>query len=70
MAKAAKIVEEAGADLIDINMGCSVPKIIKSGSGAALMKDLSRALEIMQAVIFLMVLLTKCGFLMWHGVRR
>lgn len=51
MAKAAKIVEEAGADLIDINMGCSVPKIIKSGSGAALMKDLSRAIEIMQAVI-------------------
>ena len=40
MANAAKIAVEYGADVIDINMGCSVPKIVKSGSGAALLDDL------------------------------
>ena len=45
MAEAAKIVEANGADILDINFGCSVKKIIKTGSGAALMKrpDLSEA---------------------------
>ena len=45
MAEAAKIVEANGADILDINFGCSVRKIIKTGSGAALMKrpDLSEA---------------------------
>ena len=45
MAEAAKIVEADGADILDINFGCSVKKIIKTGSGAALMKrpDLSEA---------------------------
>ncbi len=36
---AAKIVEEKGFDLVDINMGCPTPKIVKSGSGAALLKN-------------------------------
>ncbi|RJP79955.1 MAG: tRNA dihydrouridine synthase DusB [Desulfobacteraceae bacterium] len=39
MAEAAKIIEDSGADILDINFGCSVRKIIKSGSGAALMKN-------------------------------
>ena len=45
MAEAAKIVEAHGADILDINFGCSVKKIIKTGSGVALMKrtDLSEA---------------------------
>ncbi|MGD8765191.1 MAG: tRNA dihydrouridine synthase DusB [Desulfobacteraceae bacterium] len=45
MAEAAKIVEANGADILDINFGCSVKKILKTGSGAALMKrpDLSEA---------------------------
>ena len=38
MAEAAKMVEASGADILDINFGCSVKKIIKTGSGAALMK--------------------------------
>lgn len=44
MAQAARIIEENGrAVLIDINMGCPVPKIVKSGGGAALMNDPERA---------------------------
>jgi len=50
MADAAKIIEEAGADVLDINMGCPVRKVVKGGSGAALLKDLDRAKEVLQAV--------------------
>jgi tRNA-dihydrouridine synthase B len=50
MAEAAKIVEGLGADLLDINMGCPVRKVIKSGSGAALLKDSGRAAEILRSV--------------------
>jgi len=39
MAYAAKMAEAAGADILDINFGCSVKKILKSGAGAALMKE-------------------------------
>ena len=38
MAEAAAIVESSGADIVDINFGCSVRKVIKTGSGVALMK--------------------------------
>jgi tRNA-dihydrouridine synthase B len=38
MAEAARLVESSGADIIDINFGCSVKKIVKNGSGVALMK--------------------------------
>lgn len=50
MAQAAGMVGEAGADIIDINMGCSVKKVAKSGSGAALLKDLKRAEGVIKAV--------------------
>ncbi len=50
MADAATIVEEAGTDIIDINLGCSVRKILKSGSGSALMKDPSKARDVISAV--------------------
>ncbi|RZB34859.1 MAG: hypothetical protein SRB1_00627 [Desulfobacteraceae bacterium Eth-SRB1] len=50
MAEAAKIVELSGADLIDINFGCSVKKVIKTGAGVALMKELDRAEALIKAV--------------------
>jgi tRNA-dihydrouridine synthase B len=42
VADAAQIVADMGADLIDINMGCPVKKVLKTGAGAALMKDPER----------------------------
>jgi nifR3 family TIM-barrel protein len=50
MAEAAKAVESSGADIIDINFGCSVRKIIKTGSGAALMKTPEAAEAVIKAV--------------------
>jgi tRNA-dihydrouridine synthase B len=51
MAEAAHIVSQGDVDFIDINMGCPVPKILKSGAGAALLRDLGLAKEIMAAVV-------------------
>ena len=42
MVEASMILQEKGADIIDINMGCPVPKITKKGKGAALMKNISQ----------------------------
>src|SRR5574340_1065216 len=51
MAAAARILSEKDIDIIDINMGCPVPKVLKSGSGSALLKDPGLAREIMEAVV-------------------
>lgn len=51
MAAAARVAVEQGASLIDINMGCPTPKIVKNGEGAALMRDLPRAAAIIRAVV-------------------
>ncbi|MDR2599325.1 MAG: tRNA dihydrouridine synthase DusB [Oscillospiraceae bacterium] len=51
MAEAAvKALEVSGADFIDINMGCPVNKIVKSGDGSALMRNPEKAGEIIKAV--------------------
>jgi nifR3 family TIM-barrel protein len=49
MRSAAERVARAGADLIDINMGCPVPKVVKTGAGAALIDDPERAVAVARA---------------------
>lgn len=51
MAEAARIVSRGEVDFIDINMGCPVPKVLKSGAGSALLRDIGLAREIMAAVV-------------------
>jgi nifR3 family TIM-barrel protein len=50
MAEAALRVQTAGADIVDINFGCSVRKILKSGSGSALMREPEKAGMLIKAV--------------------
>ncbi|MHB1845374.1 MAG: tRNA dihydrouridine synthase DusB [Deltaproteobacteria bacterium] len=50
MAEAAAMAREAGADALDINMGCPVPKVTKNGAGSALLCQPERAAEIVRAV--------------------
>ncbi len=50
-AEAAKLVADLGARSLDINMGCPVKKIVNNESGSALMKDMPRAAEIIEAVV-------------------
>jgi len=51
MAAGARMIADAGADIIDINIGCPVPKVTKTGAGAALINDLDTARRIMEAVV-------------------
>ena len=52
MAEAAALAHEiSGADMIDINMGCPVGKVVKSGDGSALMRDPDKAMKIIEAVV-------------------
>lgn len=48
---AAIVMEKAHPDIIDINMGCPVPKVVKSGDGSALMRDPGLAVRVAKAVI-------------------
>ena len=49
MAEAAGMVEAAGADILDLNFGCPVPKVTKTGAGAMLIEEPERACEIVSA---------------------
>ena len=51
MAEAARLNEEMGADIIDINFGCPVKKVVNGFAGSALMKDEDLATRIMDAVV-------------------
>lgn len=47
--RAAAIVAEAGADVVDLNMGCPVRKVLKTGAGAALLREPDRAVAVARA---------------------
>ena len=51
LAEAARMVEAGGADMIDFNMGCPVPKIVNNGEGSALMKQPQLAHDILAAMV-------------------
>ena len=51
MVEAAKIVEQARPDIIDINFGCPVKKVAGKGAGAGMLRDIPRMLAITQAVV-------------------
>ena len=51
LVKAAKIVEELGADIVDLNMGCPYPLIIKQGAGSALLKNPEKVKKIITSIV-------------------
>jgi nifR3 family TIM-barrel protein len=51
MAMSAKIVEAVGPDLVDINFGCPVKKVVTKGAGAAVLKDIDAMVRLTEAVI-------------------
>ena len=50
MAAAAQIVEGMGADIVDVNMGCPVPKIAKHNAGCSLMREPAHAADVVRAM--------------------
>ena len=50
MARAAQVVEKLGADVVDVNMGCPVPKVAKHNAGCSLMREPEHAAEIIRAM--------------------
>jgi tRNA-dihydrouridine synthase B len=51
MAQAARIVRDMGADIVDVNMGCPVPKIAKHNAGCSLMREPEHAAHVVEAMV-------------------
>ena len=51
MEQAVQILKHRGFEWFDVNMGCSVPKVTKTGAGAAMLRDIPNALRVAEAVI-------------------
>ncbi len=51
MADAAQICVAMGADIVDVNLGCPVPKVVRLGSGAALAREIDRTAEVLGAMV-------------------
>lgn len=51
LVKACQVVEKLGADFVDLNMGCPVPKIVKKGAGSAMCKNPVSLSKILQAMV-------------------
>lgn len=51
MVAAAKMVEQAGPDVIDINFGCPVKKVARKGAGAGMLRDIPKLLKITKSVV-------------------
>ncbi|MGZ3723827.1 MAG: tRNA dihydrouridine synthase, partial [Bdellovibrionales bacterium] len=49
LADAAQIVEQMGADFVDLNFGCPVPKVVNKGAGSACLKDLGVLRDVVRA---------------------
>ncbi|HVC39159.1 MAG TPA: tRNA dihydrouridine synthase DusB [Candidatus Dormibacteraeota bacterium] len=51
MADAAQLCVQLGADLVDVNLGCPVPKVVRLGSGAALAREIPRTVAVLEAMV-------------------
>lgn len=51
MGKAARLLREFAPEIVDINMGCPVPKVVRNGEGSALLRNIDLAVEIVRAVV-------------------
>ncbi|MHB8312069.1 MAG: tRNA dihydrouridine synthase DusB [Candidatus Dormibacteria bacterium] len=51
MADAAQICVARGADIVDVNLGCPVPKVVRLGSGAALARDIDQTVAVLEAMV-------------------
>jgi len=49
LTEAAQMVEQSGADFVDLNFGCPVPKVVNKGAGSACLKDLGRLRDVIRA---------------------
>src|SRR6185312_1969488 len=49
LSEAARVVEQMGADFVDLNFGCPVPKVVNKGAGSACLRDLSKLRDVIRA---------------------